>query len=94
MEMDGFASDTQLETANFGITVDFYLLETVIVSFVNCQTYSFVKTARFDLRHLPCSYPERACFKAWPVYQLPFTLIEVSCGFTHLRQTNAYIGQY
>jgi hypothetical protein len=53
MEIDGFASDTQLETADFVITIDFYLLETVIVSFDDCQTYSFVEIARFDLRHLP-----------------------------------------
>jgi len=39
MEIDGFASDTQLETADFVITVDFNLLETVIVSFDNCQAY-------------------------------------------------------
>jgi hypothetical protein len=53
MEMDGFASDTQLETADVVITIDFHLLETVIVSFDNCQTYSFVEVARFDLRHRP-----------------------------------------
>jgi hypothetical protein len=53
MEMDGFASGTRLETPGFVITIDFYLLETVIVSFANSQTYSFVEFARFDLRHLP-----------------------------------------
>ena len=38
-EMDGFASDTQLETPDFFIPIDFDLLETVIVSFDNCKTY-------------------------------------------------------
>jgi hypothetical protein len=52
MEIDSFASDTQLETADFVITIDFVLPETVIVSFDNCQTYSLVEIARFDLRRL------------------------------------------
>ena len=53
MEMDGFVSDTQLEIADFVIKIDFYLIETAIISFDNCQTYSFVEIARFVLRLLP-----------------------------------------
>ena len=52
MELDSFASDTQLETADFVITIDFDVLETVIFSFDSCQTYIHVEIARFDLRRL------------------------------------------
>jgi hypothetical protein len=52
MEIGSFASNTQVETADFVITVDFFLPETVIVFFDNCQTYNLVEIARFDLRRL------------------------------------------
>jgi hypothetical protein len=93
MEMDGFASDTQLETADFVITIDFYLLETVIISFDNYQTYSFVEIARLDLRHLLVHIRKLPVSKGGRFTSYQVTLNEVSCGFTHLRQTNACIEQ-